>query len=169
MNFETIKARFADRRTQAAAHAVEQAAIRFDLDIDIQLWGEATNRAIEKQWRSTAFSWQEILDDHRNHTCWKFAIWAEDGERLAALCACKVRKNFVEFSAMEGDPRSDCPLKPQRFSIALDAVVRYASSCGLKEIQCEPLNEKLANHYISVYGFERTKPDSWKRLTLKLP
>ncbi len=58
----------------------------------------------------------------------------------------------------EGNPQDGCVYKGKRVLIALEAVTNYALGAGLSEIRIDPVNEKLASLYQTVYGFELVEP-----------
>jgi hypothetical protein len=120
---------------------------------------EWSRRALEglADWGETRFPWDEIFRRHRDPDRLELAIWSQR-DRLSGLALGLTTERSLLLRFVEGDPRSDCPLKGKRILIALEAAAYYAQARGRKEIRVQPIHDKLVHLYENVYGFVLVSP-----------
>jgi hypothetical protein len=115
------------------------------------------HQEMTSQWTTSRFDWPEILRRHRNDADrLDVAVWC--GDRLSGVFFCTLSGEAVVLRWVEGDPRTDCPLRGQRLLIALDVATNYAQRNGRYEIRAEPINARLINLFEQDYGFTPVKP-----------
>lgn len=124
--------------TLAASSLERQAGLEFRLTG----WRYATREAYREQWvpcdrhPDGDFNWDEIFRRHRDPNRLDIAIWAgTEKKRLSALGLGLCTGESVLLRFLEGDPRSDCPLKKVRALIALEVASTYAQLMGRRELR----------------------------------
>ncbi|WP_442582517.1 hypothetical protein ACSBOB_11470 [Mesorhizobium sp. ASY16-5R] len=155
-HFAAAKIRYAQNRYDACKLAAETMSHFLGKPIQITEWSGRAARHLH-DWGSSHFDWEKIFQEHREPDRLDMAIWGGK-DRLSGLALGLTTGQSLMLRFVEGDPRSDCPLKGQRILIALQAAANYAQARGKKEIRLQPINEKLVNLYQKVYGFELESP-----------
>ncbi len=158
---ERAKARYAEQREAAFRVAAQSLVPYIGVQFHITGW---TNKARDelRSWEAAGrhadgrFPWPEIFQRYRDPDRLDMAIWV--GDRLAALALGTCTGPSVLLRYLEGDPRTDCPLVGRRILIALEAAANYAQARGRRELRVQPVNERLSNLYVQVYGFTLENP-----------
>lgn len=124
-----------------------------NVSFNLTEWSGRTWEAVQAQWGGSAYDWREISRRYRDPDRLELALWGEG--RLSAVSLVTTQDRAVHVQFIEGDPRSDCPLKGGRLEILLEAAANYALVRGKIEIRLEPKNDDLIALYENVYDFER--------------
>jgi hypothetical protein len=156
-------ARAKERYSAAAFEAYRSAALtlqpEFGLHLAITSWTNKAEDAYRSQWPKdrhpdAGWSWDEIFRRHRDPDRLPIVIWGPS-DRLCGLGLALTAGRVINLRFLEGDPRSDCPLKGRRIAIALEATAVYGQALGKGEITIDPVNADLENLYIDTYGFTK--------------
>lgn len=126
------------------------------LNFFITGWTSRGREAYADHWQSSCFDWPEIYRRHNEPDRLELAIWASDN-RLCGLGLGLTTGGAVELRFLEGCRTEDCPLKGFRAAIALEAVACYAQLRGKPEIKVNPINDRLRNLYVDLYGFDEVR------------
>lgn len=163
-SFARAKERYLLCRLEAYKSAQETLAPILDCGFCVKDWSLRTAAAIALQWgidrhSDGGWNWPEIIRRYKAEPdALPFAIWFEPTERLAAIGLGVATRRAIELRFLEGDPRTDCPIRGKRALIALEVAFAYARACGKQEIRVRPVNASLERLYIKTYGFERIEP-----------
>ena len=106
------KRRYAQNKHDACK-AAEALATHIGTSYQITEVSGRALRYISDAWGSSHFDWPEVLRRHNEPDVMPIAIW--HGERLCALALALTTGQAVVLRFLEGDARSDCPLKGRRF------------------------------------------------------
>ena len=146
----------ADARRQAATKLVPIIGVDFHLTE----WSRRCADAIVAQWepsrRKVAWDWNEILRRHHDPDRLDMALWC--GDRLSGIGLCITTGQAVDVRFLEGDPRSDCPLKRSRSLIFFECAANYAQARGKTELRASTTCEELVIHYTQNFGFKIETP-----------
>lgn len=122
-----------------------------------------TNRAKEvfaSTWgvdgRKVDWDWPAIFRTYDDHTRLDLAIWVEN--RLCGLALGILTSEALALKFLEGDSRSDCPLRGRRALIALETAQCYAQLRGRTELRVEPINGSVETLYRDIFGFTLETP-----------
>jgi hypothetical protein len=159
-------ARAKERYASAALTAYREAALNlqpvFGVPILLSGWSRRVEEAYNNQWPEmrhpdAGWDWHEIFRRHKDPDRFPIVMWGPN-DRLCGLSLVLTTGRAVEVRFLEGDPRSDCPLKGRRIPIALEAAACYGQGLGKTEIRVHPVNDALEDIYIRCYGFIKESP-----------
>ena len=125
-------------------------------------WTQRTLHAYDEQWPKprhpdAGWDWPQAFAVHRDFDRLPLVLWGPGG-RLSGLGLATTTNNAVVIKFLEGDPRTDCPLRGRRALIALETASRYAQMMGRTELRVHPVNSSLDGLYQGVYGFTKETP-----------
>jgi hypothetical protein len=151
-----------ERCRTAAFDAYRLAALKLEPIVGVALqlsdWTNRAREAYASQWLNAerhpdaGWDWVEIFRRHNDPNRMAIVIWGPD-DRLSGLGLVLASNRSVELRFLEGDPRSDCPLKGKRALIALEAAVAYGQAIGKTDIRVQPATPELTARYVDLYGF----------------
>lgn len=160
MSREVLKAKERFRTAAFSACLKANQALEPVINVPFQIseWTGRAGEAYRDQWAERRhpevhFDWEEIWRRNREIDALRLALWCE-GLRLSALALCLPTNCSLEIRFLEGDYRSDCPLKGRRCLIVLEAAANYAQAIGKAELRVRPVNLALRSLYEDVFGFE---------------
>lgn len=154
-------ARAKERYRADAATACRMASLtlipHIGINFHVTSWTSSGRDAYDEQWGSPVFNWPEIFRRHSDPDRLELAIWSPE-HRLCALGLGLTTGRAVELRFLEGCETEGCPLKGFRAAIALEVVACYAQLRGKLEIRVTPINDRLRQFYVELYGFEEVRP-----------
>jgi hypothetical protein len=136
------------------------------LGVDLHLtgWSHKASLAVAEQWvgqdrrSASTWDWNAIQQAYNNELDrFDVAMWV--GDRLCGLSISTISRDYVNIKFLEGDPRPDCPLRPYRAAIALEAAQNYGQASGRRFLRVQPVNPRLETLYRDIFRFtlETTK------------
>jgi len=152
------KTRYAGMRDAAYLAAAKTLVPVIGVDFRVSGWTRRAYEAYVDQWTNVArpksgdWDWPEIFRVHRDPDRLDLVIWSPN-DRLSGLSLGTLSNSALNLRFLEGDPRSDCPLKGKRILIVLECAANYAQARGRSELRVQPLNEDLETLYRDGYGF----------------
>ena len=154
------KARYLEARSKAYNHAAKLRGV-VGVDFRVGEWSRSVEEAYKGQWLGVrhddgGFDWPRIFDRHRDPSRLDIVIRVD--ERICGIGIGTVSGDSVFLRFLEGDPRTDCPLKGRRILIALETAAAYAQALGRRQLRLEPVNAALESLYVDVYGFSMVRP-----------
>lgn len=159
------KARYAKAMDDARRQAAINLAV-IEPPFHLSGWTRRALEAYRDQWCAPGvdrphpeggWDWPEMFRRHRDFDTMPVAIWTGE-HRLGGLGLVRATNAAVVCDFIEGDRRSDCPLRGRRALIILEAAFCYAQTLPRQEVRLVPANERLAELYRDVYGFTLEQP-----------
>jgi hypothetical protein len=161
---DQARAYYGGLKDKACLEASRSLRSSLGIDVRIRRVGRSAHEQVRDHWMragrhaDAGWDWEEIFRRHREPKCLDLAIWSPDSSSLIALALATMTMEAATLRYCEGNPQDGCDYKGKRVLIALEAVANYALGAGLSEIRIDPVNEKLASLYQTVYGFELVAP-----------
>ena len=159
---QRIRDRNLQFRAEAVGAAIKQLSQYAPAPFTVSDWSRSAEEAYSEQWCKVprhpdgGWDWPEMRRRYRAPDDQFLVI--RSGERLSALGLVTVANASVKLAFLEGDPRSDCPLRRFRTVLALDIAAFYGQRLGRKELRLEPVNSTVKALYVDRYGFEEVAP-----------
>ncbi|BBK44010.1 hypothetical protein STVA_40300 [Allostella vacuolata] len=160
---ERAKARYASFRDAAYRHAGLALSPVLGVDFHVSGWTGKAAEAYRDQWLPAdrhpdlAWDWDEIFRRHRDPDRLDLAVWSP-GERLSALGLGLTKATALELRFLSGDARADCPLRGRRALIVMECAQAYAQLRGKTELHAQPVNDRVTELFVSIFGFELVTP-----------
>lgn len=164
--FAVAKARYAKAKDGARRQAALNIQGLLHVSFYLTDWSRSANEAYLKQWCAPevvrshdegGWDWPEIFRRYRDIDSMRAVVWTGE-HRLSGLALIRVTGAAVVVEFIEGDPRTDCPLRGRRALIVLEAAFCYAQALPRSEVRLTPANERLAELYRDTYGFSLEQP-----------
>lgn len=151
------KARAIDAWTESVQRSYANMRPFMKVIYSFKIWSNSVRKDYEDQWlkeprhNDAGWDWVAISEHHKEIKDVTVALYVEGA--LCALALFRASKSRVLVRFLEGDPRPDCHIKGSRALLMLDLAATYGQRLGRSELHLQPVNEDLAEHYRSRFGF----------------
>jgi hypothetical protein len=162
-SFAQARAKYQSAKDKARQQTVRMLAPQVGVGFTMSGWFRRAREAFAEQWltagrhEDAGWDWEHVFRRYNDPDQLDMVIWLPNN-RLCGIGLGVTTSQAVSVRFIEGDPRSDCPLKGRRALIFLECAANYAQSRGKVELRIEPVNEELVNLYTEVYGFTLETP-----------